>query len=559
MALPTRLTITWRRRLASPKTISGTPGRIAADQLQPLAVGPRGERFQRVAEAFVEIEQRAVQVEPAGLDPGEVQHVADQGEEGFPGVADHGQVLALFGGEGGVEDQFGHAEDGVQRGADLVAHAGQEGALGPVGGLGGRFGLFAVFFGGFLGGDVPEDDLRADDVSGGVADGGLHDVDVADLAVLLVLLGILEDLPRFGDPAVVAAVFLGQIGRIEVEIAFSEDLFGGLSQQLAERPVGKGELAAEVLAEDLHGKVFHQRRVQGFRVLQDGLGPPPFGDLLGETAVDPLELVGPVDDDLLNPRGVTRQRANVQEQEPRDRHPDDQCGQGEPAAACGEVFLGGGKGDPPRSPTDGKIVFVSQLAECLGEGIGRGIERGPAARRRPSRQENPLPRWRLVDYPDVETDDRHAAQGAAEDPGQIDLLDEDPLDTLFTLVRRCGGGPLAVDGRHKQQRRRRRRVWCGRCGEISPAGPRHGGLPGQQSPLDGFQPRRLRRQIQAEGQQVRLGRFEQFDRPVRFGRPRRSQRLPGIPVENSRRVFRLFPELLSVLRPVRRGNGAGHR
>ena len=36
----------------------------------------------------------------------------------------------------GVQQQAGHADDGVHRRADLVAHVGQEGALGPRGGFG---------------------------------------------------------------------------------------------------------------------------------------------------------------------------------------------------------------------------------------------------------------------------------------------------------------------------------------------------------------------------------------------------------------------------------------
>ena len=43
--------------------------------------------------------------------------------------------------ERGVQQQAAHADDGVHRGADLVAHLGQEGALGLGGGLGGLLGL----------------------------------------------------------------------------------------------------------------------------------------------------------------------------------------------------------------------------------------------------------------------------------------------------------------------------------------------------------------------------------------------------------------------------------
>ena len=56
------------------------------------------------------------------------------------------QVLALLGGQVGVERQLGHADDAVHRRADFVAHVGQELALGAVGRLGAilRFNQLAV-------------------------------------------------------------------------------------------------------------------------------------------------------------------------------------------------------------------------------------------------------------------------------------------------------------------------------------------------------------------------------------------------------------------------------
>jgi hypothetical protein len=51
--------------------------------------------------------------------------------------------------DGVALEQVGHADDGVHRGADLVAHVGQEGALGLVGRLGGLLG--GGQFGGALG------------------------------------------------------------------------------------------------------------------------------------------------------------------------------------------------------------------------------------------------------------------------------------------------------------------------------------------------------------------------------------------------------------------------
>ncbi len=54
-----------------------------------------------------------------------------------PLVADRRRVVALLGVQRRVQQQPAHADDGVHRRADLVAHRRQEGALGLVGSLGG--------------------------------------------------------------------------------------------------------------------------------------------------------------------------------------------------------------------------------------------------------------------------------------------------------------------------------------------------------------------------------------------------------------------------------------
>jgi hypothetical protein len=60
-------------------------------------------------------------------------------------LADVGQVLAaLAAGLDLLLDQVGVADDRVERGPQLVAHVGQEGALGPARGLGGGARLLEV-------------------------------------------------------------------------------------------------------------------------------------------------------------------------------------------------------------------------------------------------------------------------------------------------------------------------------------------------------------------------------------------------------------------------------
>ena len=63
--------------------------------------------------------------------------VVDQGEQVFTTAVDDVEVVALIRAQLGIAaHQVGEAEDGIQRGAQLVAHAGEEGALGAVGGFG---------------------------------------------------------------------------------------------------------------------------------------------------------------------------------------------------------------------------------------------------------------------------------------------------------------------------------------------------------------------------------------------------------------------------------------
>ena len=59
-----------------------------------------------------------------------------------------------------AEGEVEHAEDAVHGRADLVAHVGQELALGPVGGLGGLLGPLQLFVRMLAVGDVADDALN---------------------------------------------------------------------------------------------------------------------------------------------------------------------------------------------------------------------------------------------------------------------------------------------------------------------------------------------------------------------------------------------------------------
>ena len=85
----------------------------------------------------------ALQREFAGFDFGEVQDVVQQRHQGLAGFVNHAEIFALRQRERRVQQQFGHADDGVHRRADFVTHVRQERTLGPVGRFRGLLRQFA--------------------------------------------------------------------------------------------------------------------------------------------------------------------------------------------------------------------------------------------------------------------------------------------------------------------------------------------------------------------------------------------------------------------------------
>ena len=148
--------------LAQPALVSPDVARDGRSQAQVQGqalgrgLGTQGADHGRHGAAQIEILHG--EFELAGLDAGDVQDVVDDGEQdlgGFPGGV---QGVALFRGQGRGQGQFGHADDGVERGADFVAHLGQEIAFGPGGGFGRVLGGAQVVFIGGQHGHVPGDD-----------------------------------------------------------------------------------------------------------------------------------------------------------------------------------------------------------------------------------------------------------------------------------------------------------------------------------------------------------------------------------------------------------------
>jgi hypothetical protein len=92
-----------------------------------------------------QVELFDVDLELAGLDLRQVEDLVDQVQQMRSGPGNAPQRLdeVVLAGIGGVLDQhFGNADDGVQRRAQLMAHVGEELALGQIG----FFGLLLTAF-----------------------------------------------------------------------------------------------------------------------------------------------------------------------------------------------------------------------------------------------------------------------------------------------------------------------------------------------------------------------------------------------------------------------------
>ena len=154
MALPSRLTRIWRRRVASPQIDLRHAVGDFVEQVEALLGGLGGQQVERALDALAQDEGLVFQLQAARFDLGEVENVVDDGEQGVAARADRLGVIALLARERRIEQQAGHADDAVHRRADFVAHHREEGALGLAGPLGRLLGQPQLLGGAFLLGDV---------------------------------------------------------------------------------------------------------------------------------------------------------------------------------------------------------------------------------------------------------------------------------------------------------------------------------------------------------------------------------------------------------------------
>ena len=139
-------------------------GADAGGEVEVFFSGGGGDGFDGVFDAGDEAEGSGFEVHATGLDFGEVEDVIDDDEEGFCAAADGGDEVALLGGEIGLLEELGKAEDPVHGGTDFVGHGGEEFAFGAVGEFCGFFGADEFCFGAFT--DDELSDLVAESVEG---------------------------------------------------------------------------------------------------------------------------------------------------------------------------------------------------------------------------------------------------------------------------------------------------------------------------------------------------------------------------------------------------------
>ena len=125
-------------------------GRVAAqhvrhvgdidDHLDPLLGGPVGDQRADLADHLLEVEIGLVEGQAAGLDLRDVEDVVDDREQVLGRVAHLDQAGLGLDVRDAAAQQVGEPDDRVHRRADLVAHVGEEDALGAVGRIGGLAG-----------------------------------------------------------------------------------------------------------------------------------------------------------------------------------------------------------------------------------------------------------------------------------------------------------------------------------------------------------------------------------------------------------------------------------
>lgn len=225
-------------------------------ELDVVELGLAAEEFFDFYEGLAEGEGGEGEFDFAVFDFAVVEDVVDEFEEGLAGAADGADVGAEFGGEVGLSEEGGDADDGGERGAELVAHDGEEGAFGFAGGAGFIGGGAEVLLELFELGDVEESCDDADDVAVFVMDGGFGEDGGDGFA------GFVADPAFFADEGDFAGeeldVFLageaGDFFAVALGDAEGEEFFAGVAGEGAGGGVAVEEVAVAVFVVNSDGE-----------------------------------------------------------------------------------------------------------------------------------------------------------------------------------------------------------------------------------------------------------------------------------------------------------------
>ena len=96
------------------------------DQLQALAGAFLADQAGQVFQHALQLEGDRLHLQLAGLDLAQVEDVVDQAEQMLARTPDFLHIIALFSAQFAAQHQVAHADHGIHRRADFMAHIGQE-------------------------------------------------------------------------------------------------------------------------------------------------------------------------------------------------------------------------------------------------------------------------------------------------------------------------------------------------------------------------------------------------------------------------------------------------
>ena len=212
--------------------------------LDPLVLRYLAGEVRQVVQDLLQVEVHPLHGQLAGFDLGKVEDVVDDAEQRLRGAMDLLHVVALLGVELGLQGQVGHADDGVHRRADLVAHVGQEIALGAGRLLGQGAGLFHRGDGRPLLGDVL--DHAGEALAQVLAVDGLGGHAAPEAAAVLAhqfpILAIVALLAQGGGDGL-ADLGIGRLVGIPAPGALTEHLPGAIAEQQLHHAIAADDLA----------------------------------------------------------------------------------------------------------------------------------------------------------------------------------------------------------------------------------------------------------------------------------------------------------------------------